>query len=44
LAYDSDLELAQIARLETGRNNATICTLKVIAKTLKIPPKDLLDF
>ena len=44
LAYVSGLSLSQIARMETGKVNPTVCSLIVIAKTLKIPQKDLLDF
>jgi transcriptional regulator with XRE-family HTH domain len=44
LAYRSEISLSQIARIETGRINPTLCTLVVLAKTLKINPKELLDF
>ena len=44
LAYTSGLSLSQIARIETGRINPTLCTIVTIAKTLKIDPKELLDF
>ena len=36
LAYDSGLTLSQIARIETGKTNPTLCTIVVIEKTLKI--------
>jgi transcriptional regulator with XRE-family HTH domain len=44
LAYESGISLSQIARIETGRINPTLCTLLTIAKTLKIKASDLLDF
>jgi transcriptional regulator with XRE-family HTH domain len=44
LAYASGLSLSQIARIETSRINPTLCTIVVIARTLKIHPKELLDF
>lgn len=44
LAYESGISLSQIARIETGRINPTLCTLITIAKTLKIKAPELLDF
>ncbi len=44
LAYQSGVSLSQIARMETGKINPTLCTLLTIAKTLKIKAPDLLDF
>jgi len=44
LAYESGLSLSQIARIETGKINPTVCTLITIAKTLKIKASDLMDF
>lgn len=44
LAYSSGLSLSQIARIETGKINPTLCTVVIIAKHLDIHPKDLLDF
>ena len=44
LSYQSELSLSQIARLETGRLNPTLCTLKVLASTLKISIGQLVDF
>lgn len=43
-AYESGISLSQIARIETGKINPTLCTLTTIAKTLKIKAPDLLDF
>ena len=42
--YKSDVSLSQIARIETGKINPTLCTIIIIAKTLNIDPKKLLDF
>jgi transcriptional regulator with XRE-family HTH domain len=44
LAYESGISLSQIARIETGKINPTLCTICLIAKTLKIHAKELLDF
>jgi transcriptional regulator with XRE-family HTH domain len=44
LAYNSGISLSQIARIETGKINPTVCTLIIIAKTLKIKASDLMDF
>lgn len=43
LAYQSDISLSQIARIETGRINPTLCTLAVIAENLNISLKELTD-
>jgi transcriptional regulator with XRE-family HTH domain len=43
LAYQPGLTLSQIARIETGKINPTLCTLLVISKTLKIKAGELLD-
>lgn len=44
LAYSSGISLFQIARIETGKINPTICTIIAIANFLNIHPKDMLDF
>lgn len=44
LAYESGISLSQVARIETGKINPTLCTLLIIAKTLKIKASDLLDY
>jgi len=44
LAYSSGLSLSQIARIETALINPTICTITVIANTLKVHPRELMDF
>jgi len=43
LAYASQLSLSQIARTETGRVNPTLCTIVLIAKTLKVEPTELFN-
>ena len=43
LAYESGLALSQIARIEIGERNPTLCTIIVIAKTLKVEPVALLN-
>ncbi len=44
LAYNSGISLSQIARIETGKINPTLCTLLEIAKYLKISKKEFFDF
>ncbi len=43
LAYQSGLSLSQIARIETAKTNPTLCTIVVIAQTLKVDASLLLD-
>jgi transcriptional regulator with XRE-family HTH domain len=44
LAYRSSISLSQIARIETGRINPTLCTLNEISKTIGVDLKDLVSF
>ena len=44
LAFEADIPISQVGRIERGEVNTTISTVSVIAKALKIHPKDLLDF
>ena len=44
LAYKADLSLSQIGRIERGEINPTLCTLKVIATTIKISVSVLVEF
>ncbi len=44
LALRLDIEAPNMNRIEKGKTNPTILTLKMIADELKIPLKDLLDF
>lgn len=44
LAYDSDLSLSQIARIETGVINPTVSTVFRIARTLDVPVSELFEF
>lgn len=43
LAYEADVPLSQIGRIERGENNPTISTLHVIAKALDVDLKTLVD-
>jgi len=43
LAYEADVPLSQIGRIERGENNPTISTLYVLAQALHVDIKDLLD-
>ncbi len=42
LAYNSELTLSQIGRIERGETNPTICTIKVIADTLDLTLSEIL--
>ena len=44
LAYDSELSLSQIARIEATKINPTLSTIFVIVRTLNIPLFELFDF
>jgi predicted transcriptional regulator len=44
LAYTSDISLSQIARIETGKINPTLCTLIIISRTLGISQHRMLEF
>jgi len=42
LSYKSGLTLSQIARIETGKLNSTICTVVVLARALDVDPSELM--
>jgi hypothetical protein len=44
LAYEAEIELRQIGRLERGEINTGILSVKIIAEILKIDKKELFDF
>lgn len=44
LAYECDMEISQISRMERGLSNTGISNLYLIAKSLEIHPKELLNF
>ena len=44
LAETSDLERSQIARIELGKLNPKICSLKSIAEALDVSVSELLNF
>ena len=44
LAYEADLPLSQIGRIERGTINTSITIIYEIAKALKIHPKELFEF
>ena len=44
LANASEVSLAQITRIERGVVNATLCTIKSLAKGLEIETKELFEF
>lgn len=41
LAFEANIELSQISRIELGKINTTIGSINQIAKTLEIPLEDL---
>jgi len=43
LGYKANLEYSQISRIELGVNNATICSLKVIADALEVPLSEMME-
>ena len=43
LANIAEIELSQIARIETGKTNPKLSTILIIARALEISPKDLFD-
>ena len=44
LAYEADITLSQIARIETVKANPTVSTMFKIARTLNVPVSALFDF
>ena len=44
LAYESELTLSQIARIETIKINPTVSTIFKIARTLNVPVSALFEF
>ena len=44
LAYEAEIELRQLGRIERGEINTGILSIKIIAETLKIDPKELFSF
>lgn len=44
LAYQSNISLSQIARIETGKINPTLCTILELARHLKVKASVLVDF
>jgi transcriptional regulator with XRE-family HTH domain len=44
LAYEAEIELRQLGRIERGEINTGILSVKIIASTLKIDAKELFEF
>ena len=44
LAYDSDIPISQVSRIDRGLVNPTLSTLYSIASSLRIPLKELVDW
>jgi transcriptional regulator with XRE-family HTH domain len=43
LAFEADVPISQIGRIERGEVNTTLSTLHLLAKALKMPMKELVD-
>jgi transcriptional regulator with XRE-family HTH domain len=43
LAFEADIPISQIGRIERGEVNTTLSTLNLLAKALKVPMKELVD-
>lgn len=44
LAQEAGIEYSQVSDIELGKINTTISTIYLLAKGLKIKPKELFDF
>jgi len=44
LAFESELNLSQVARIERGAVNPSICTVYLLARALDTSLKELFDF
>ena len=44
LSYDSDVSRSQIASIEKGAINTSICTLKALCDAMDMELKELVDF
>jgi len=44
LAFEAEIEISQVYRIEKGITNPTLSTLSVLARALNISLKDLMDF
>jgi transcriptional regulator with XRE-family HTH domain len=44
LAFEADVEISQVYRVEHGKVNPTLTTLKALAKALEIDLVELMDF
>jgi transcriptional regulator with XRE-family HTH domain len=44
LAFEANVEISQISRIERGIINTTIQNAKLLSKILDVPLKDLFDF
>ena len=44
LAFEADIELSQVHRIEKGITNPTLTTLLLLADALQVPATKLFDF
>lgn len=44
LAFDANIEVSQISRLENGINNPTLSTILLLAEVMEIPASRLFEY
>jgi transcriptional regulator with XRE-family HTH domain len=44
LAFEADIELSQVHRIEKGKINPTLTTILLLAEVLKISPSQLFEY
>jgi transcriptional regulator with XRE-family HTH domain len=44
LAFEADIEVSQISRIENGVINTTLTTILLLAESLGVPPSQLFDY
>ena len=44
LAFEAEIQISQVSRIERGLINTTIANAKLLSKILDIPLKELFDF
>lgn len=44
LAFEAELSVSQVQRIEYGNHNLTILTLMALAKALEVEPAELINF
>lgn len=44
MAFEAELDISQVGRIERGEVNTSICVLQRLAKSLKVKMSELLNF